>query len=129
MKKILVVEDHADIRRLIRLTLEVTDCTIEEAGDALTGWEAVRQAPPDLMLLDVMMPGHVDGLDLCRAAKADPRLRHVPVVVLSALGGPADRARGLQAGADAYLVKPFSPMQLLDVVEGFGAIETAVGTH
>jgi DNA-binding response OmpR family regulator len=116
MKKILIVEDHADIRRLIRMTLEFEDCEIHEAADAPTGWDLAREVQPDLVLLDVMMPGALDGLDLCRALKDDARLRQAPVVVLSARGASADREAGLLAGADAYLVKPFSPMQLLDLV-------------
>ena len=116
MKKILIVEDHADIRRLIRMTLEFEDCEIHEAADAPTGWDMVRELMPDVVLLDVMMPGALDGLDLCRAMKTDARLRQVPVIVLSARGGSADREAGLQAGADAYLVKPFSPMQLLELL-------------
>ncbi len=116
MKKILIVEDHADIRRLIRMTLEFEECEIHEAPDAPTGWDLARELLPDVVLLDVMMPGALDGLDLCRAMKSDARLRNVPVIVLSARGGSADRENGLRAGADAYLVKPFSPMQLLELL-------------
>lgn len=116
MQKILIVEDHADIRRLIRMTLEFEALEIHEAGDAATGWDMARALQPDLLLLDVMMPGPMDGLGLCRALKADPALAGVPVVVLSARGSSADREAGVTAGADAYLVKPFSPMQLLDLV-------------
>lgn len=116
MKKILIVEDHADIRRLIRMTLEFEDCEIHEAADAATGWDLAREVQPDVVLLDVMMPGALDGLDLCRAIKSDTRLRNVPVIVLSARGSSADREAGLQCGADAYLVKPFSPMQLLELL-------------
>jgi DNA-binding response OmpR family regulator len=116
MKKILIVEDHADIRRLIRMTLEFEDCEIHEAADAPAGWDLVRELRPDVVLLDIMMPGALDGLDLCRAMKADAQLRQVPVIVLSARGSSADREAGLQAGADAYLVKPFSPMQLLELL-------------
>ena len=116
MKKILIVEDHADIRRLIRMTLEFEDCEITEAGDAQAGWDAAQQQRPDLVMLDVMMPGGSSGLDLCRAIKASPRLQKVPVVILSACGGSTDREAGLAAGACAYMVKPFSPMQLLDLM-------------
>jgi DNA-binding response OmpR family regulator len=120
MKKILIVEDHADIRRLIRMTLEFENCEIFEAADAADGWDRVREIQPDLVLLDVMMPGALSGLDLCRAIKADPKLRLVPVLMLSARGSSTDREAGLAAGADAYLVKPFSPMQLLERVGHFG---------
>lgn len=116
MKRILLVEDHVDIRRLIRMTLEFEDCEIIEASDARSGWEAARELRPDVVLLDVMMPGLMNGLDLCRALKADPELNTVPVVILSARGSGADREAGLGAGASAYLVKPFSPMQLLGLL-------------
>jgi DNA-binding response OmpR family regulator len=115
MKKILIVEDHADIRRLIRLTLEFEAVEIREAPDAAAGLALAREWQPDLVLADVMMPGTIDGMGLCRALRADPALREVPVVMLSARGQAADRHAGLAAGATDYLVKPFSPMQLLDL--------------
>ncbi len=115
MHKILIVEDHADIRRLIRMTLEFEAMEIREVGDADGGLALARSWQPDLMLLDVMMPGSMNGLDLCRTVRADPALRHVPVLMLSACGHAGDRQAGLDAGAHAYLVKPFSPMQLLDM--------------
>ncbi len=115
MHKILIVEDHADIRRLIRMTLEFEAVEIHEAADADAGLAAAQALKPDLVLLDVMMPGSMDGLALCRALRADPALATVPVVVLSARGHACDRQAGLDAGASAYLVKPFSPMQLLEL--------------
>ncbi len=123
MKKILIVEDHADIRRLIRMTLEFEHCEIHEAADAPAGWDMVRALQPDAVLLDLMMPGALNGLDLCRAIKADPQLRRVPVLMLTARGGSADREAGLLAGADAYMVKPFSPMQLLERLGQLGVIQ------
>lgn len=114
MHKILLVEDHADIRRLIRMTLEFEAVEIHEAADADSGLALARTLRPDLVLLDVMMPGRLNGLDLCRALRADAALQNVPIVMLSACGQAADRQAGLDAGANAYLVKPFSPMQLLD---------------
>jgi CheY-like chemotaxis protein len=124
MKKILIVEDHADIRRLIRMTLEFEGCEIHDAPDAPTGWDRVRELQPNAVLLDVMMPGALNGLDLCRAIKADGRLRRIPVVILSARGSAADREAGMLAGADAYLLKPFSPMQLLDLLSRLGVTES-----
>lgn len=114
MKKILIVEDHADIRRLIRMTLEFEPVEIREAPDADAGLALARDWGPDLVLADVMMPGTIDGIGLVRALRADPALRHVPVLVLSACGQSADRQAGLAAGATDYLIKPFSPMQLLE---------------
>ncbi len=116
MPQILLVEDHADIRRLIRMTLECEDFRIHEAGDAQTGLAMVQALQPDLVLLDLMMPGPMNGLDLCRALRAEPALRQVPVMTLTARGSSNDREAALQAGADAYLMKPFSPMQLLELL-------------
>ncbi len=115
MHKILIVEDHADIRRLIRMALEFEPVEIHEAADAEAGLAAAHALRPDLVLADVMMPGAMDGLDLCRALRAEPALATVPVVMLSARGTAVDRQAGLDAGATAYLVKPFSPMQLLEL--------------
>lgn len=116
MPQILLVEDHADIRRLIRMTLECEGFQIHEAGDAQTGLAMAKALQPDLVLLDLMMPGPMNGLDLCRALRAEPALRQVPVTTHTARGSSNDREAGLQAGADAYLVKPFSPMQLLELL-------------
>ncbi len=118
MSKILIVEDHADIRRLIRMTLDFADVgnEVHEAADGRAGLVAARALQPDVVLLDVMMPGGVDGLDLCRELRADPALQGTNVVMLSALGSAVDREAGLSAGAQAYLVKPFSPLQLLETI-------------
>lgn len=111
MKKILIVEDHADIRRLIRMTLEFDAYEIFEAADGAAGLFLAEQVKPDLVLLDVMMPGVLDGLEVCRLFKA----QDTPpcVLLLTARGRSEDLEAGLRAGADAYLVKPFSPLQLI----------------
>jgi len=114
--KILLVEDHADIRRLVRMTLEFEPYDIHEAANADEGLAMARRLQPDLVLLDVMMPGRLNGLDLCRLLRSDPQLAATPVLMLSARGQSADREAGLQAGATAYLVKPFSPIALLEQV-------------
>jgi len=114
MRKILLVDDHADIRRLIRMTLEFEDYEIHEAADGESALRVARQVRPDFVLTDVMMPGPVDGLEVCRRIKADPDLRDTHVMVVSARGQARDREAGMQAGADTYLVKPFSPLQLID---------------
>jgi len=117
MKRILIAEDHADIRKLIRMTLEYSDYEIHEAVDGGTALRVAQGVRPDLMLLDVMMPGELDGLQVCKMVKSDPALSHVRVVMLTARGQVKDREAGLAAGADAYLVKPFSPLQLIDTLE------------
>jgi DNA-binding response OmpR family regulator len=116
-RTVLTIEDHPDIRRLIRMTLEFKGFQVLEAGGGLEGLALARSARPDLILLDVMMPG-VDGLTVARMIAADPVLRHVPVILLSALGTAADVDAGLGTGVRAYLVKPFSPWELLARVAG-----------
>lgn len=117
MNKVLIVEDHADIRRLIRMTLEFEDCEIFEANNGESGLVAAARVRPDVVLLDVMMPGQFDGLEVCRMLKITPGLADVKVVILSARGTAADLEKGKEAGADAYLVKPFSPLELTHVVQ------------
>ena len=116
MTRILIVEDKPEIRSLIRMTLEFADAEIHEAASAEEGWRQVGELQPQVLLLDVMMPGGVDGLALCRRIKTDPRTRRIKVVMLSARGQPSDLQAGRDAGADDYLVKPFSPRELLKVV-------------
>jgi DNA-binding response OmpR family regulator len=116
MKRILIVDDHQDIRELVRMTLEVDGYEVHEAADGDAGLREAARTNPDLMLLDVMMPGSLDGLGVCRKLRADASRRRMKVVMLSARGQAADRKAGLEAGADAYLCKPFSPRQLLQVV-------------
>jgi CheY-like chemotaxis protein len=113
--KILTIEDTADIRRLIRMTLEFQGYDVLEAADGPQGLALARAHKPDLILLDVMMPG-VDGLGVARSLSDDPVLRRIPIIMLSAMGAARDIDAALQAGVKAYLVKPFSPRELLDKV-------------
>lgn len=116
MKKILIVEDHADIRKLLHMTLEFEDYEILEAPNGEQGWDMARQCQPDVMLLDIMMPGRLNGLDVCRNVKNEPTLRHTRVVLLTARGQSQDREAGFAAGADDYLVKPFSTLKVLETL-------------
>ena len=111
-KKILVVDDNPDIRRLIRLSLE-NPYEILEAEDGETAMAMVRQHMPSLVILDIMMPGAYDGLQVLKAIKKAPELQHILVVMLTARGQSSDFQFGMQTGADAYFVKPFSPLVLL----------------
>ena len=120
-KSILIVEDHADIRKLIRMTLEFESFEIHEAANADEGLKMVRQLKPDLLLLDVMMPGQLDGIGLCRIVKSDPSLGRPQVVMLTARGQAKDIEAGMNAGADAYLLKPFSPLKLIETIDGLDA--------
>lgn len=112
---ILTIEDQPDIRRLIRMTLEFRGYRVIEAGDGTEGLRLARTERPDLILLDVMMPG-LDGLTVGRMLGSDSATAGIPVVMLSALGSSGDIDAGLQCGVQAYLVKPFSPWELLDKV-------------
>lgn len=111
MKKIVLVDDHADIRRLMRITLGKS-FEIFEAEDGAAGLKMIREQLPDLAVLDVMMPGTLDGLQLLDAIKADPHLAHTRVIMVTARGQATDRETALRRGADAYYIKPFSPLQL-----------------
>ena len=117
MKRVLIVEDQADIRKLIRMTLEFEPYEIFEASDGVTGLRMAAELQPEMLLLDVMMPGELDGLQVCRSVRADPRLSGTRVLLLSARGQARDREAGVQAGADDYLIKPFSPLQLVETIE------------
>jgi len=119
MRKVLVVEDQAEIRKLVRMTLSLKakQYEIHEAADGCSGLKLVESVAPDVVLLDVMMPGDLDGLDVCKRIKEDPSLRDTIVMILSAKGQVADIEAGESAGADAYVVKPFSPLELADKVE------------
>jgi len=115
--RILIVEDQPDICKLIRMTLEFGDFEIHEANDGETGLNMARAIKPAIMLLDVMMPGLLDGYQVCTRIKQDPALQTIQVVMLTARGQASDMAAGEAAGADAYLVKPFSPLELIERVE------------
>jgi len=111
-KRILIVEDEQDIADLIRFNLERAGfqaLVLLEGRHLLTH---VRQFKPDLILLDLMLPD-VDGLDLCRRLRLDPALAVIPVVMVTAKGSETDRIVGLELGADDYIVKPFSPRELV----------------
>lgn len=114
-KIILIVDDQAEIRRLITLTLDYGVYELHEACDGTSALRLSSALKPDLVLLDVMMPGEFDGYQVCTQIKnsaAPPA-----VVLLTARGQLVDRANGEQAGCDAYLTKPFSPLQLIEITE------------
>ncbi len=111
-EKILAVDDEEDLLELVRYTLTSYGYTIECVKSGEDALEKVRTASPDLILLDLMLPG-LDGLDVCRILKNDPRTNHIPIIILSAKGEEADIVTGLELGADDYITKPFSPRVLL----------------
>ena len=109
---ILIVEDDEDIQELIRYNLAQEGYRITMAGTGEEAVKSARQKPPDLILLDLMLP-KMDGLEVCRILSADHQTRHVPIIMLTAKSEEADVVTGLQMGADDYMTKPFSPRVLL----------------
>ena len=116
MATILIADDEPSLRLLVGATIASDDYRVVEATDGDEAWSLVRQHRPAVALLDVSMPGRT-GIELVRAIRADPDLAATRVILLTAKAQPADRAAGLAAGADHYLTKPFSPLELLTVVE------------
>jgi DNA-binding response OmpR family regulator len=111
--RILVVDDHEPTRTLLRRLLSTEGYQVDEAPDGPTALAKVKQAPPDMLLLDIMMPGQ-DGIDLLAQVR---RTSRVPVILLSAKSGEGDRVLGLRSGADDYVVKPFSTAELTARIE------------
>jgi two-component system, OmpR family, phosphate regulon response regulator PhoB len=118
MKKILIVDDQLEVRELVQVTLEIGDYQILAAENGQQALEVAQAEHPDIILLDIMMPGsNVDGLEVCRRIKNDPDMSRTTIVMLSAKGQESDIAAGRQAGADDYFTKPFSPIALIEKVE------------
>ncbi len=117
--RILIVDDQPDIRKLIRLTLQhLDDAELHEAASGGEGLHLAQALKPVLVLLDVMMPGELDGYQVCARIKKDPALRHhTKVILLTARAQKEDLENGRKAEADAYLTKAFSPLKLLDLVD------------
>jgi CheY-like chemotaxis protein len=115
MKKILIVDDNANVRLLMAITFAKEFETVE-ALDGESALAMMNRSPPDAVLLDIMMPGAMDGLQLLEAIKASPKLKDIPVAMITARGQASDYRAGLSRGADAYFIKPFSPLQVVSWV-------------
>ena len=113
---ILVIDDNSDIRHLLRLTLE-KHYVVLEAADASSALQLLAQHRPPLVLLDIMMPGELDGLQVLDAIKHDPQLQHTLVGMVTARGQAMDSLDARMRGADAYFIKPFSPRDVKTWVE------------
>ena len=112
--KLLIVDDVGEVRKLLRLTLGYGVYQMYEAANGEDALELARTVVPDVIVLDVMMPGKIDGFRLCETIKKDERLKSMFVVLLSARGQKTDLEEGTRVGADAYIVKPFSPDHLIE---------------
>lgn len=115
--RILVVDDQQDLRLLIRLSLRALG-EVAQAANAESALALLHEKAPDLLILDVWLGEGISGLALCRQIKDDPRTAGVKIMLLSACGQQSDIAAGMAAGADYYMVKPFSPEVLLEAAKG-----------
>jgi two-component system phosphate regulon response regulator PhoB len=114
-RRVLLADDDAALRRLISTTLGSDDFDLLQAVDGEQALALARTEHPELVLLDINMP-KLDGFEVCRELKSSPETSEIKIVMLTARGADVDRARGREAGADEYFIKPFSPIQLLNKV-------------
>ena len=115
-KKILLIEDEEDIAALIKLQAEISGYKLHVEVDGVNGYRAIERELPDLVILDLMLPGE-NGLDVCRKMKSSAELKNIPVIILSAKGEELDVVLGLELGADDYVPKPFSPKILFSRIK------------
>jgi DNA-binding response OmpR family regulator len=115
--RVLVIDDEAPIRLLCRVNLEAEGMDVLEAADGTTGLDLARDQQPDVVLLDVMMPG-LDGWRVAEELLEDDRTRGIPIIFLTARAEFRDRARGLDIGGVDYVTKPFNPLDLAQLVRG-----------
>ncbi|MDA2913897.1 response regulator transcription factor [Acidobacteriia bacterium AH_259_A11_L15] len=112
MKRILIIEDERDIVKVVRHNLEREGFQVASAYDGSTGLAEAKKSPPHLLILDLMLPV-LSGLDICREIRSDPKIKRLPILILTARSEEADRVVGLELGADDYVTKPFSPRELV----------------
>jgi len=117
MPRILIVEDEAALTLMLRYNLEAARYAVDTATRGDEAEVKLRESPPDLLILDWMLPG-VSGIEICRRLRARAQTRHMPIIMLTARGEESERIRGLATGADDYIVKPFSVPELLARVKG-----------
>lgn len=113
---VVLAEDDVDIRDLVQIVLEGLDLEVHAVGNGVDALAACQARPPQLLLLDITMPG-MNGLEVCRAVRQDPALADLPIILMTARAQSSDVAAGLDAGADAYIIKPFGPIELREHVE------------
>ena len=117
MKTILITDDQLEVRELVEVTLMVEDYRILKAESGEEAVSLARTEHPDLIIMDVMMPGGMDGLEATRIIKSDPDTSNCKIIMLTAKGQKSDIERGFEVGADEYFIKPFSPLDLIKKVE------------
>jgi two-component system alkaline phosphatase synthesis response regulator PhoP len=115
-EKLLVVEDEGDIRELISFNLEMCGYDVIRASHGIEGWEKAKNEKPDLVVLDLMLPG-IDGFEICRRLRKDRTTQSIPIIMLTARSEEENMVKGLELGADDYVTKPFSPRVLVSRVK------------
>lgn len=115
--RILIVEDEESLLKLESILLTSRGYHVRGVTDGAAALKEIVENPPDLVLLDIMMPG-IDGFEVCRRIKEDPLTSGIPVVMLTAKKSSMDQSRGMQVGADAYITKPFKSVKIMEVIEG-----------
>ncbi|WEJ61833.1 response regulator transcription factor [Thiomicrorhabdus lithotrophica] len=113
IKKILIVDDQEMIRKLVKMTLAAEDFEVLEAKNGVEALAIAQKKIPDVIILDVMMPGELNGIDVCKQLRRIPVTKEATILMLSAKTQTVDKEEGIYAGATDYLVKPFSPAHLL----------------
>jgi len=116
MSTVLIVEDSIAQREMITDLLKASGLQVTHAGDGVEALETIQSTTPDLVVLDIVMP-RMNGYELCRRLKSDPKTQNVPVVMCSSKGEEFDRYWGIKQGADAYIAKPFQPTELVGTVK------------
>ena len=117
MKKLLIVDDEPGIRKLVNSTLRLSGYQIFQAESGQKAIQIARAERPDLIIMDITMPGDIDGLEATHILKNDPETKGITIIILTARIQEADLEKGLKAGADDYFTKPFSPLALIKKVE------------
>jgi len=116
-KKILVVDDEPSIARLVKMSLAVEGYEVKTAGSGFEAMESIEGDKPDLVVLDIMMPG-MNGYEVCMEIRKKPVFKSVKIIFLTARGNPGDAQQGFSIGGDDYIIKPFDPEELLEKVKG-----------
>lgn len=115
-QRILIVEDEVDVVEIIKFVLQKNGYQVLEAFDGLEGLEKAKREMPDLIILDIMLPG-MSGYKVCRLLKFDERYKKIPILMLTARTQESDKALGKEAGADKYVIKPFEPDELVAIIK------------
>jgi len=117
--RILIVEDSDSIRRMIEALVAARGFQVTAVSNGAKGLEAAATHPPDVVLLDLNLPGTYDGLEVCRRLRAEPATQSTPIVIITAMADAESKQRALEAGCTAYYTKPFSPTALLKEIGSF----------